>query len=38
MQGKRSLHLTQILASKKATSYVSQEETTLLLNSLTNLG
>lgn len=36
MQGKRSLHLTQIFISKKATSYISQEET-IRLNSLTNL-
>lgn len=36
MQGKRSLHLTQIFVSKKAISYISQEET-ILLDSLTNL-
>lgn len=37
MQGKSSLHLTQILVSKKASIYISQEDT-ILLNSLTSLG
>lgn len=37
MQGKSGLHLNQILVSKKANIYMSQEDT-ILLNSLTSLG